>query len=110
MNNLENDPFVKEIFELAQTEEVERMAKERFEEFKQNYQPIEVKEAEIFNVLNASYIAKRFFGKSRNWLYQKLNHNIKNGKEVEFTSGEYQKLKEAIETIAEELQTLAEDM
>lgn len=110
MNNLENDPFVKEIFELAQTEEVERMAKERFEEFKQNYQPIEVKEAEIFNVLNASYIAKRFFGKSRNWLYQKLNHNIKNGKEVEFTSEEYQKLKEAIETIAEELQTLAEDM
>lgn len=105
----END-FVKEIFELAQTEEIERMAEERLEEFKRNYRPIEIKEAEIFNVLNASYIAKRFFGKSRNWLYQKLNHNIKNGKEAKFTSEEYQQLKNAIETIADELQTLAEDM
>ncbi|MBD5320897.1 MAG: DUF5053 domain-containing protein [Bacteroides sp.] len=110
MNNLENDPFVEEIFKLAQTEEVERMAKECIEEFKRNYKPIEIKKAEIFNVLNASYIAKRFFGKSRNWLYQKLNHNIKNGKEAKFTAEEYLKLKEAIETIAEELQTLAEDM
>ena len=78
MNVLEKDPFVKEIFELAQTEEVDKTAKERFEQFKRDFKPIEIKEAEIFNVLNASYIAKRFFGKSRNWLYQKLNHNIKN--------------------------------
>ena len=110
MNNIENDPFVKEIFNLAQTEEVKRMAKERFEEFKRNYKPIEIKEVEIFNVLNASYIANRFFGKSRNWLYQKLNHNIKNGKEAKFTENEYITLKKAIETIAEELQILAEDM
>lgn len=110
MNNLEDDLLVKEILEFAQTEEIQRMAIERFEQFKRNYKPIEIKEAEIFNVLNASYIAKRFFGRSRNWLYQKLNHNIKNGKEVKFTAEEYQKLKKAIETIAEELQTLAEDM
>ena len=110
MTNLENDPFVKEIFELAETEEVQKMATERFEKFKREYEGVELKEAEIFNVLNASYIAKRFFGKSRQWIYQKLNHNIKNGKEAGFTLEEYQKLKKAIETIADELQTLAEDM
>lgn len=108
--DIENDPFVKKIFELAETEEVQKMAQERIEKFKSEHQYCEIKETEIFNVLNASYIAKRFFGKTRNWLYQKLNHNIKNGKEAKFTPEEYQKLKDAIETIAEELQNLAEDM
>ena len=110
LDNAENDPFVREIFELAETEEVKKMAQERFEKYKSEHQCFELKESEIFNVLNASYISKRFFGKSRYWISQKLNHNIKNGKAVGFTPEEYKKLKEAIETIAEELQTLAEDM
>ncbi len=110
MNNLENDSFVKEIFELAQTEEIKQMAQERFEKYKREHQFYDLKESEIFNVLNASYIAKRFFGKSRYWISQKLNHNIKNGKESSFTPEEYKKLKEAIETIALELQALSDNM
>ena len=108
--SIENDPFVREIFELAQSDEIAQMARERVEEFKRNYNVIELKESDIFNVLNASYIAKRFFGKSRYWISQKLNHNVKNGKESQFTPAEYQQLKKAIETIALELQALSDEM
>lgn len=110
MENIETDPFVKEIFELAHTEEISEMAKTAIAEYKCKHDIVELKEAEIFNVLNASYIAKRFFGKSRYWISQKLNHNIKNGKESKFTPEEYKKLRLAIETIAFELQALADSM
>lgn len=110
MKDIENDEFVKEIFELSQTDEIAKMAEERFEKFKREYDGVELKEAEIFNVLNASYIAQRFFGKSRYWISQKLNHNIKNGKESAFTDAEYKQLKNAIETIALELQALSDSM
>lgn len=108
--SIENEPFVKEILELAQTDEVAKMADERIEAFKRDYHVIDLKEADIFDVLNASYIAKRFFGKSRFWISQKLNHNVKNGKEANFTPAEYQQLKKAIETIALELQALSDEM
>ncbi len=104
------DKYIEEIFELAQTEEVAKMAQEYIEQYKATHKVDELKQSDIFKVLNASYIAKRFFGKSRYWISQKLNHNIKNGKETNFTPEEYQKLKDAIETIAMELQDLADEM
>ena len=112
MNNidLENDSFVREIFELSQTEEVARMADEAIANYKRDYNAVELKEADIFKVLNASYIAERFFGKSRYWISQRLNHNKVNGKEAKFSPEEYAKLKRAIETIADELQELADNM
>ncbi len=61
-------------------------------------------------MLNARYIAQRFFGKSRYWISQQLNHNVKNGKETGFNESEYKQLKKAIETIALELQALADSM
>ncbi len=110
LENLQNDPFVKEIFELAHTEEVAKMAEEAVASYKSEYQVTELKEADIFKVLNASYIAERFFGKSRYWISQRLNHNKVNGKEAKFTPEEYKKLRNAIETIADELQELADNM
>ena len=110
LENIENDPFVQEIFELAQSEEVAKMADEAIAKYKREYPAVELKEADIFKVLSASYIAERFFGKSRYWISQRLNHNKVNGKEANFTPEEYQKLKNAIETIADELKELAENM
>ncbi len=110
MKDIENDEFVKEIFELAQSEEVAKMADDAISAFKQNYNCVELKDTDIFKVLNASYIAQRFFGKSRYWISQKLNHNVKNGKETGFNESEYKQLKKAIETIALELQALADSM
>ena len=110
LENIENDPFVKEIFELAKTEEVAKMADEAIADYKRNCNSVELKETEIFNVLNASYIAERFFGKSRYWISQRLNHNKVNGKEAKFSPEEYKTLKNAIETIAIELQELSDNM
>ena len=102
--------FVDEVFSLVGTDEIKQRAEEVIENAKRNGSPVELKESNIFNAINASYIAERFFGKSRYWISQKINHNIKNGKQADFTPKEREILKGAFETIADELMTLAEDM
>lgn len=107
---MDEDQLINEVFELAQTEEIAKLADEAITNFKKNKTILELKETEIFDVLKASYIAERFFGKSRYWISQKINHNLKNGKPADFTEKERETLKNAIETIAFELQELADNM
>ena len=57
-----------------------------------------------------SYIAERFFGHSRSWLSHKLNNDIVNGKREGFTAEEHRKLKEALDTIAYEIQILSDNL
>ena len=61
-------------------------------------------------VVNAAYIAERFFGKSGSWFSQKLNNNLKNGKPCEFTKDELKTLSDALYTISYELQDLADNL
>lgn len=63
---------------------------------------------DLLRVLNQSYIAERFFGKSGCWLSQKLNGNIKNGKPCALSAEERTTLADALDTIAIELQDLAD--
>lgn len=70
----------------------------------------DLKASDLVNVLNASYIAKRFFGKSRSWFSQKLNNNIKNGKPIEFTAEEIEILRNALYTISLEIQEVADEL
>lgn len=70
----------------------------------------DLKESDILRVLNASYIAERFFGRSRSWLSQKFNHNIKNGKPSQFTPSEVETLRNALYTISIELQGIADEL
>lgn len=65
---------------------------------------------DLLRVVNGAYIAERFFGKSGSWFSQKLNNNIKNGKPCEFTPGERETLSNALDTIALELQDLADQL
>ena len=65
---------------------------------------------DLLRVVNGSYIAERFLGKSSSWFSQKLNNNIKNGKPCEFTPEELETLSNALHTIALELQDLADDL
>ena len=65
---------------------------------------------DLLRVLNGAYIAERFFGKSGSWFSQKLNNNIKNGKPCEFTPDELVTLGNALDTIALELQDLADEL
>lgn len=54
-------------------------------------------------VLNMSYIAKHYFGKSRTWLYQRINGDIVNGKPVFFTIAERRLLQEALHDLGKKL-------
>lgn len=65
---------------------------------------------DLSKVLNVSYLAERFFGKSSSWLYQKLNHSIKNGKPCDFTAEERETLANALDTLAIELEGLADQL
>lgn len=65
---------------------------------------------DLLRVVNGAYIAERFFGKSGSWFSQKLNNNIKNGKPCEFTPEELKTLSNALQTIAIELQDLADEL
>ena len=39
----------------------------------------------VLDFVSMSYIAKNYFGKTRQWLYQRVNGNIVNGKSADFT-------------------------
>lgn len=110
-----NDELKKEAAQIiaqAESPEGQQRANELFEQYKaQRQRPlIDLKEQDIMKVLKASYIAERFFGKSRSWICHKLNHDMRNGKRDDFTEDERKKLKEALDTIAFEIQTLSDSM
>lgn len=65
----------------------------------------DLKAADIVKVLNESYIATRFFGKSKSWFSQKMS-NV----EKSFTPEELETLRNALYTISIELQEVADDL
>lgn len=65
----------------------------------------DLKAADVAKVLNESYIAKRFFGKSKSWFSQKMS-NV----EKSFTPAEIETLRNALYTISIELQEIADDL
>ena len=107
-----DEKLIQEIIERAQSDEGKRLAAESIARYKaeHGYQSMELKEQDILKVLKVSYIAERFFGRSRSWICHKLNHDIMNGKPDDFTDEERKKLKDALETIAMEIQDLADSM
>lgn len=71
---------------------------------------IELSESDVLRVLNGAYLAERFFGKSRSWFCQKLNHSIVNGKPSDFTKEERVTLANALTTIGLELMELSDEI
>lgn len=65
---------------------------------------LKVRLAEITEVVSLSYIAKHYFNRTRNWLYQRINGNIVAGKPAKFTEEEIKKLQFAINDIGHKLQ------
>ena len=55
---------------------------------------------EVANIVSVSYIAQKYFGKTRHWLYQRLNGSLVNGKPARFTAEEKKKLQEALQDIS----------
>ncbi|MDR0824595.1 MAG: DUF5053 domain-containing protein [Prevotella sp.] len=62
---------------------------------------------EILDVVSISYIAKKYFNKSRQWLYQKINGNTKNGKTVRFTQSEIDTFNFALQDISKKIGSIA---
>ena len=62
---------------------------------------------EVADIISLSYLAKRYFNKSRSWLYQRMNGNIVNGKPARFTSDELATLNRALKDISEKLGSLS---
>lgn len=80
------------------------------EHFSEPFNIRELQRSDLLELLNCTYIAKRFFGKSLSWFSQKLNNNIKNGKPAEFTEEERAILKRALFTISLELEEFSEEL
>jgi hypothetical protein len=57
--------------------------------------------------LSLSYIAKKYFGKSRGWLMQKVNGNKVNGKIAVFTDEERLLFRKALQDLSEKMSTVA---
>ncbi len=53
--------------------------------------------------LSFSYIAQKYFGKSRGWLMQKVNGNKVNGKIAAFTDEEHRQFREALQDLSEKM-------
>ncbi len=57
--------------------------------------------------VSMSYLAQRFFGRSRSWLHNKLKGNFANGKPIAFTPQEMADLKKALEILSSEIKDVA---
>ena len=63
---------------------------------------------EVPEAISFSYIAKKYFGKSRGWLMQKVNGNTVNGKRLAFTETERKQFRAALQDISNQLSTVAQ--
>ncbi len=63
--------------------------------------------SEISDALSLSYIAKRYFGKNKSWLYQRLNNATVNGKPVSFTQDELKTLADSLGDLSNRLSAIS---
>lgn len=59
------------------------------------------------DALSLSYIAQKYFGKSRAWLMQKVNGNTINGKPASFTESERQQFRKALQDLSNRISAVA---
>lgn len=64
---------------------------------------VKVQLAEVSEIISLSYIAGKYFKKTSQWLYARINNNNVNGKPVAFKPDEIQTLNFAIEDISKKL-------
>jgi len=64
---------------------------------------VKIQLMEVSEVVSLSYIAKNYFHKTRNWLYQKINGSIVNGKPARFTAEEINTLNFALQDIGKKV-------
>jgi hypothetical protein len=68
---------------------------------------IKAKMSEILPAISLSFIAKAYFNKSRQWINQRLNGSVVNGKPVTFTSEELETLRFALSDLGKKLGSMS---
>lgn len=63
---------------------------------------------DVGEYLNFSGIARKYFGRSGNWLLQRLHGYMVNGKPAEFKASEYRQLTDALRDMAAQLNQAAD--
>lgn len=63
--------------------------------------------SEVTPALSLSYIAEKYFGKGRSWLYQRINNATVNGKQVAFTTEELKTLADSFSDLSNRLSALS---
>ena len=103
MNDFENlSSEEKELVRIMFLDDFDDRAKKSLEKI-----DISVKMLQVSQYVSLSYIADRFFGKSRQWLNNRLKGNLVNGKPASFTREEIKKLSAALVKISDEIRTTA---
>ena len=106
-NEQERDAVRKEIAELCDedTMKVASIATEQIQESIDEINGIIIRRQleDILPFMSLAYIAKRYFGKSRQWLYQRVNGMNVNGKPARFTSQEIDILNSALQEMGKKL-------
>ena len=69
-------------------------------------QRIREKLGNVQEAISMSYVAKNYFGKTKTWLYQRLNGNKVNGKEARFSEAEARQLQEALHDLGQRLSSI----
>lgn len=62
---------------------------------------------DVAKAISLSYIAKTYFGKSKAWLYQRLNAHTVNGKPAQFTEEERKRFAEALHDLSRRIEDAA---
>lgn len=63
--------------------------------------------AEISEIISLSWMAKKYFGKSKSWLYQRMNNNVVNGKPCSFTDAEIATFNHALRDISQKIGSIS---
>ena len=69
-------------------------------------QTIKLQLQEVSEMISLSWLAKKYFGKTRAWIYQRINGNIVNGKVCKFTEEELNTLNMALKDISAKTDSL----
>ena len=64
---------------------------------------VKIQLEKVSQIVSLSYIATRYFSKTRNWLYQKINGCSINGKPAKFTPEEISTLNFALQDISKDI-------
>ena len=106
-NEEEKEAVMNEIAELCDEDvmKVASVATEQIQESIDEINGIIIRRQleDILQFMSLAYIAKQYFGKSRQWLYQRVNGTIVNGKPARFTNQEIDILNAAIQDMGNRL-------